>query len=286
MTSKETFRKRLDEITPSQLYLSSEKLKTIQKNETDLEPLPVKHISDKVILLDGHHRAFSLYKRGVKTIEVYEDDDDLDWLEYLVCVDWCEDEGIRSIEDLENRIVKEEDFDKLWLDRCSKMHDKVDDDLFQFVEFREEKDPELKSKICEDILHSLPDHFGIESTNKVYIHNVKNKYFVSVWVGRTVIGFTAVKEHNEFTSEIYVIGILEEFQGRGIGKKLIEKAEDNLREKGKKYLTVKTLGPSHPDEGYEKTRSFYRSAGFVPLEEFITLWDENNPCLYMVKSID
>ncbi|MFA6119201.1 MAG: hypothetical protein WCT85_06020 [Parachlamydiales bacterium] len=48
-------------------------------------------------------------------------------------------------------------------------------------------------------------------------------------------------------------------------------------------MTVKTLSPSADDENYAKTRAFYLSMGFYPLEEFKTLWDENNPCLFMIK---
>lgn len=47
-------------------------------------------------------------------------------------------------------------------------------------------------------------------------------------------------------------------------------------------LQVKTLGARHPDEGYARTRAFYRAVGFLPLEETDDLWP-GNPCLIMVK---
>jgi hypothetical protein len=47
---------------------------------------------------------------------------------------------------------------------------------------------------------------------------------------------------------------------------------------------VKTLGPSRPSEGYERTRRFYEARGFVALEEIHGLW-EGNPCLLMVKRL-
>jgi hypothetical protein len=52
-----------------------------------------------------------------------------------------------------------------------------------------------------------------------------------------------------------------------------------------RYLQVKTLGPSQPDEDYQKTLRFYVALGFTPLEEFRSLWPEN-PCLLLVKSLD
>ncbi|MET9020489.1 hypothetical protein ABZV93_10935 [Actinopolymorpha sp. NPDC004070] len=48
-----------------------------------------------------------------------------------------------------------------------------------------------------------------------------------------------------------------------------------------RLLQVKTLGPSHPHEGYARTREFYRAMGFQPLEELHGVWP-GNPCLLMV----
>jgi hypothetical protein len=50
-------------------------------------------------------------------------------------------------------------------------------------------------------------------------------------------------------------------------------------------LQVKTLGPSHPDPFYRRTRAFYEAQGFVPLEETTAFWGEDNPTLVMVKSL-
>ena len=50
-------------------------------------------------------------------------------------------------------------------------------------------------------------------------------------------------------------------------------------------LTVKTLGPSDPDECYARTRRFYSACGFLPLEEFDDLWP-GTACLLMAKSLE
>lgn len=60
--------------------------------------------------------------------------------------------------------------------------------------------------------------------------------------------------------------------------------ESDLVADGVQFLQVKTLGPAHPDEGYGRTRQFYASAGFRPLEEIHGLWP-GNPCLIMIKSL-
>jgi GNAT superfamily N-acetyltransferase len=69
---------------------------------------------------------------------------------------------------------------------------------------------------------------------------------------------------------------------RGAGRALVAALEADLIADGVRFLQVKTLGPSSPDPGYERTRQFYASAGFQPLEENAELWF-GNPCLIMIK---
>lgn len=38
-------------------------------------------------------------------------------------------------------------------------------------------------------------------------------------------------------------------------------------------------------EPYARTRSFYRSMGFEPLITLTEMWDKNNPCLIMIKTL-
>ncbi len=281
MDSKTTRRENLKDILLSQLYLNKEKLKAI-RTQQDVEPLPVKKVADKLFFTDGHHRAFTLWKDGEEEVGVYEDTDDMDWLQYLICVDWCLEEGLVSIGDLEDRILSDEEYKRSWLDRCERMHQ---EDIFKYVHVKEEKDPNKKSNICECILRSLPEWFGIEKAIIDYIEGVKDKLFLAVYVKSIPVGFISMKEHNEYTSEIYLLGIAKELHGRGIGKRLFGVVERRMREQNKKFISVKTLGGSHPDENYKRTRKFYRAVGFYPLEELTTLWDEKNPCLIMVKPL-
>jgi len=147
-------------------------------------------------------------------------------------------------------------------------------------------DPKEKSKICENILRSLSLWFGIESAIKDYIEGVKDTLFYTVKIDEIPIGFISIKYHFNITSEIYVMGINKKYHRKGLGKKLIIHVENELKKTNKRFLTVKTLSDSHPDENYKKTREFYKNIGFYPLEEFKTLWDENSPCLFLVKILD
>ena len=99
------------------------------------------------------------------------------------------------------------------------------------------------------------------------------------------IGFISIRDNNEFTSEIYVIGVLKENQRSGIGSKLFEAAYNDLISRDIKLLAVKTLDASANYKEYDRTRSFYIKQGFIPIDVYKTIWDEENPCLLMIKVV-
>ncbi len=142
-----------------------------------------------------------------------------------------------------------------------------------------------KGALCEAVLRALPDWFGIEEAVRQYAVDIDCLPTILVMDGDRVLGFLSVKIHNEYSAEVYVMGVRPEAQRQGIGRGLVERAEAFLRERGIEYLQVKTLGPSHPDEHYAKTRAFYLAMGFRPIEEFSQIWNVENPCLIMVKRI-
>ena len=138
--------------------------------------------------------------------------------------------------------------------------------------------------LCEPILRLLPEWFGIEEAIVHYIYEIDHLPTFLAWSQKQVAGFLSLKQHTEFAAEIYVMAVHPKFHRQGIGHQLVEVAEKELRKQGVEYLQVKTLGTSRSDQHYAKTRAFYQSVGFKPLEEFLELWD-GNPCLQMVKSV-
>ena len=119
------YRIRLDGLQPSQLFISAEKLKKVLSvfpdDPENLEPLPVKRLRDRTVLVDGHTRAVAAYLRGMTEIKVYWEQDDLDWEAYDICVGWCLDEGIHGVPDLASRVVGPSEYEKLWYERCRVM---------------------------------------------------------------------------------------------------------------------------------------------------------------------
>lgn len=142
-----------------------------------------------------------------------------------------------------------------------------------------------KATVCEPILRSLPAWFGIEEAIVHYVGEIDRLPTFLASGSDGLVGFVSLKQHNPSSAEIYVMAVRQEAHRQGVGRALIERAREWLRGQGIEYLQVKTLGPSHPDAGYAKTRSFYTAVGFRPLEELTELWDERNPCLIMVQRL-
>jgi len=153
------------------------------------------------------------------------------------------------------------------------------------MEIKEVLSEDEKSITCEKILNALPNWFGIPESIADYVTGVKDKPFYGVFDGDNAVGFVSIKVHSPYTAEIYVMGILENYHRMGIGKRMVQVCEEYCRMHGMEFLTVKTLDEKNPDLYYQKTRLFYESMGFKALEVFPLLWDEYNPCLFLVKHI-
>jgi GNAT superfamily N-acetyltransferase len=143
------------------------------------------------------------------------------------------------------------------------------------------EDPGERSELCRHVLEALPEWFGIEDSVRQYIRDVAA--LPTFAVDRDA--FLSLKVHTEAAAEIHVMGVLPERQGQGAGTALVQAAEEFLLGRGVEYLQAKTLGPSRPSAHYARTRRFYESRGFRPLEELTAIWGEENPCLIMVKRI-
>ena len=286
----DTFIMDLINIQPSQLFISEVKLNKVEQyldlvDLASLDPLPVKKIGETVFFTDGHTRAFALWRQGIREVEVYWDEDDLNWYQYLICLHWCRQEGIWSIGHLHDRILPQGEYEIQWLERCKIMQDRTSNEPLVYSRIQVVEDPQMKTVICDRILRSLPQWFGIEEAVQHYSAAVREQLFLTVLVGEIPVGFVSVKDHNPYTSELYVLGIYQECHGRGLGRSMIGAVEERLLQQGKKFLTVKTLGDSHPDPYYKKTKGFYQALGYYPLEELDEIWGKENPCLVMAKPL-
>jgi len=150
-----------------------------------------------------------------------------------------------------------------------------------------EQDPDSVDRL----LRLLPDWFGVESANAHYVAKAHDLPTYLAWpapdspvpgpAGQPV-GVLLVARHFPESAEIYLLAVEPALHRQGIGRALVETLEADLLADGVEFLQVKTLGPSHPDACYERTRQFYTRMGFRPLEEILDFWP-GNPCLIMVK---
>lgn len=114
-------------LTPSQLYVNQKKLMQVsewlcKKNIPNIEPITIKKLADRLLITDGHTRALAIWISGGRYIPCVWDTDDLDWAAYVSNISMCAEEGILSVKDLTSRIIPEENYKSLWLDRCSNLH--------------------------------------------------------------------------------------------------------------------------------------------------------------------
>lgn len=136
----------------------------------------------------------------------------------------------------------------------------------------------------ERLLRALPDWFGIEEANRRYVASAGSLPTVLALHDGQVVGTLLWSRHYPESAEVHLMAVDPAYHRTGVGSQLLARAEDELRADGVRYLQVKTLGPSRPDEGYARTRRFYQACGFVPLEEMLDVWPDD-PMLILVKRL-
>src|SRR5581483_8797772 len=110
----------------------------------------------------------------------------------------------------------------------------------------------------ERLLRALPEWFGIESSVRDYVGDARRlPTILARPAGGEPVGALLVRRHFAGSAEIHLMAVDRAWHRRGIGTRMVRAAEDMLRADGVQLLSVKTLGPSHPDPNYARTRAFY-----------------------------
>lgn len=145
--------------------------------------------------------------------------------------------------------------------------------------------PAEKRQAADRILRALPAWFGIDSAREAYTARCADLPVLLARRDGKVVGFLALQETSPAACEVYVMGVLPDFHRCGIGSALMCRAVADCRAQGYRLLHVKTLDAASPDEGYARTRAFYLSQGFLPLQTLPDYWDTANPCLFLVRPL-
>ena len=120
----------ITDLHPTQLYLSEKKLQDIQMlyqsvEWTNINPISVLAFGDRLLITDGHHRAYQALLAGQKTISAEWDKDGGDEL-YHLYAQICEERKIYSVLDLKNHILPEDEYEAKWYNWCDGFNQAVE----------------------------------------------------------------------------------------------------------------------------------------------------------------
>ena len=112
----------IKDLHPTQLYLSEKKLHYIQMlyhsvERQNINPISVLAFGDRLLITDGHHRAYQALLAGRDTISAEWDRDGGDEL-YHLYAQACEERKIYSVLDLKNHILPQDEYEAKWYNWC------------------------------------------------------------------------------------------------------------------------------------------------------------------------
>jgi GNAT superfamily N-acetyltransferase len=138
---------------------------------------------------------------------------------------------------------------------------------------------------CRALIAALPEWFGIPESNEAYLRSLALRPSWVACVDEQLVGAATLERHLPASFEVHFMAVHPGYHRRGVGRALLGRLESEARAGGARWLHVKTLGPSHPDASYARTRAFYESVGFSPLLETTAFWGTANPALVLVKAL-
>lgn len=138
---------------------------------------------------------------------------------------------------------------------------------------------------CADMIAALPDWFGIPASNAAYLRDLSQLPSWLALQGGRAVGAITLAQHFPESFEIHFMAVHPSCHRQGIGRLLVALVEGETRQRGGRWLQVKTLAASHPDPFYARTRAFYAALGFAPLFESDAIWGPENPAVVLIKDL-
>ena len=113
---------KIADLHPTQLYLSEKKLQGIQllyqsEDIINLDPISILAVGNRLLITDGHHRAYQALLAGRDTISAEFDRDGGDEL-YALYALACEERKIYSVWDLKYHILPQDEYAAKWYNWC------------------------------------------------------------------------------------------------------------------------------------------------------------------------
>jgi GNAT superfamily N-acetyltransferase len=145
--------------------------------------------------------------------------------------------------------------------------------------------PAGSGAICRSILATIGDWFGMPASNAEYESLAETGPAVLALEDGAPVGLMLLKRHFGTALEVYFLGVARDRHRQGVGRALMAHAETVASAEHRRFVTVKTQGPSANYEPYERTRRFYEAVGYAALEELDVGWGPENPTLIMAKAV-
>jgi ribosomal protein S18 acetylase RimI-like enzyme len=127
------------------------------------------------------------------------------------------------------------------------------------------------SEMLDDM---ILDYFDNPQSEEVWFTSIQDKKPIS-------IGYCAPEKLTDGTYNLYAIGVQNDLQGKGIGKKMMTFIEDYLKNRGCRVLIVETS--SMPE--FESTREFYGKIGYSKEAVIRDFWKEGDDKVIFWKKL-
>ena len=143
---------------------------------------------------------------------------------------------------------------------------------------------------CDAIVLSLPYHFGQEGGRAECAEAVRSQPGWVCVLGDLVVGFCTFVRRYDASAEITWMAVHAGHRGEGLGTLLVNELAQELAAEGRRVLLALTVsasdGPDEIEGGYDATRAFYRSAGFVEGRDFGGYWGGGDTPVLMVRVLE
>src|SRR4051794_10666608 len=91
-----------------------------------------------------------------------------------------------------------------------------------------------------ELLARLPEWFGIDEANRRYVEEARTLPTVVAVTDGSVVGAFLTRRHFPVSAEIELLAVRRDLHRHGIGRRLVETVEAELRASGARLLHVKT----------------------------------------------
>lgn len=140
---------------------------------------------------------------------------------------------------------------------------------------------------CDSIIESLTYHFALEDGRLECAAAVRSQEGLVAERDGAVTGFLTFEPRFDEAAEITWLAVHAAQRHRGVGRAMMDRLASDLEARGRRLLLVLTVSPSDPpdevEDGYQATRAFYVSNGFVLARDFAGYWGEHDTPVLMVR---